>query len=352
VNLKALDLVKSDCTSVLKERAPALNALKGDTITVLGGTGFVGSWLAELVTTLNDEYNFGTQLVLISRGVDHFKKLRPHLANRKDVQLIKSDVRHTSEIPKNTQWLIHAAANPDNRFHSTYPVETMTVIGNGTESILRAVDRCSNFKILQYLSSGLVYGPQPLDLDRVPETYSGMASLNSVSGIYAEAKRYAEMLCAGFRSQLRIPTTVARPFAFIGPYQSLTGPWAINNFIHDSISGKSIRVLGDGKTVRSYMYPSDMAYWLLRMLTGAQSGSQYNVGSPDSIELGKLAEMISQGFAPRPDILFSVGSGGVANRSRFVPDVTSAAETFDLSITVPLAAAIQRTIEWNRLTEL
>ena len=349
MNLRSIELVRSDCKEVLENRVEFLNALKGETVTVLGGTGFVGTWLAELITSLNDLYSFGTQVVLVSRGVDHFKERCPHLAHRKDVRLVKSDVRHTTEVPKETSWLIHAAANPDSRFHSSYPVETMTVIGNGTESILRAVDRCSNLKMFLYLSSGLVYGPQPLELSGISEKYSGAPGLGSVSGIYGEAKRYAELLCTSFRSQFRLPTAVVRPFAFIGPYQNLTSPWAINNFIYDSISGKSIRVLGDGKTVRSYMYPSDMAFWLLRILTAAESGASYNLGSPEAVELGVLADLISQHFKPSPDVIFSAGSS--SNRSRFVPDISLAAETFGLSVTVPLETAIRRTIEWNRLNQ-
>ena len=323
--------------------------LKGETLTIVGGTGFVGTWLTELVASLNDLYSFGTQVVLISRSVDHFKKVRPHLANRKDVRLIKADARFTSEIPKETNWLVHAAANPDNRYHSTYPIETMTGIANGTEAILRAADRCSQFKMLLYVSTGLVYGPQPLDLDRVPEHFQGAPGLESVASVYTEAKRYAEMLCTSFRNQLRLPVTIVRPFAFIGPYQSLEGPWAINNFIYDSLSGKPIRVLGDGKTVRSYMYPSDMAFWMLRILTAAESGSRYNLGSPDPIELGNLAALISGQVHPSPEILFSTGSA--ATRSRFVPDVTSAMSAFNLSLTIPLKVAIERTVQWNRLQQ-
>lgn len=352
MNLRAVEFVRSNCQEVLIDRVQVLSPLKSQVLTIVGGTGFVGTWLTELVTTLNDLHSFDTQVVLVARGVDHFKRMYPHLVNRRDVKLVKADARYTSEIPRETNWLIHAAANPDSRFHSTCPVETMTVIGGGTESVLRAVDRCSDFKMFLNLSSGLVYGSQPLDLERMPETYSGAPLLNSVSGVYAEAKRFSEMLCTSFRSQSRLPTTVVRPFAFIGPYQSLTSPWAINNFIYDSLSGKSIRVLGDGKTVRSYMYPSDMAFWLLRILTSAQSGTAYNLGSPEPIELGKLAEMIAEHFMPRADILFSVGSGGaVSHSSRFVPDVTAASEDFQLSVTVPLKLAIHRTIEWNRISQ-
>ncbi len=64
----------------------------------------------------------------------------------------------------------------------------------------------------------------------------------------------------------KLPVVTARPFAFIGPYQGLDKPWAVNNFLRDALLGVPIRILGDADTVRSYMYPSDMAFWLLAIL--------------------------------------------------------------------------------------
>ena len=76
---------------------------------------------------------------------------------------------------------------------------------------------------------------------------------------YAEAKRYGESLCTLFRNQFRLPIVNVRPFSFVGPYQSLDAPWAINNFIRDVVMRQPIRIQGDGTAVRSYMYGADMA---------------------------------------------------------------------------------------------
>ena len=78
--------------------------------------------------------------------------------------------------------------------------------------------------------------------------------------------RYAEAEAAAWRSVAKLPVVTARPFAFIGPYQGLDKPWAVNNFLRDALLCVPIRILGDADTVRSYMYPSDMAFWLLAIL--------------------------------------------------------------------------------------
>ncbi len=346
MNVRAVDLIREDCLSGLEGRSEQLSPLRGDTVVITGGTGFTGTWLAEMIAALNDQYSFGTKLILISRSTDHFKSTRPHLANRADITLVKSDVRYMVELPKETNWVIHAAANPDNRFHSTNPIEAMAIISDGTFAVLKAVDRCGDFKMFLNLSSGLIYGSQPLEVERISEHYAGAPSCGSVSSVYAEAKRFAETLCAAARSQARIPLVTARPFAFIGPYQSMDTPWAINNFIRDALNGSAIRVHGDGQTVRSYMYPSDMAYWYLRILTGGSSGLTYNVGNPEGITLQNLALMIAGHFTPSPEIRLHTAAG--AAKTRFVPEVAMAVNELGLAQKVSMPQAIERTIRWNK----
>jgi nucleoside-diphosphate-sugar epimerase len=337
--------IRLDCNKVLQERQNLLTGLKGDTLLVTGGTGFVGTWLAEMVSCMNDDYGFNIHLYLLSRSTDRFKMTTPHLANRKDISLIKSDVRYSLEVPKETNRVIHAAGNPDNRTHSSNPTETMSVIADGTSSVIRAVYRCSNLKNFLCVSSGLVYGPQPLTLDRIPETYTGAFSPGDSAAPYAEAKRFSETLCSAARSQEKLPVVTARPFAFLGPYQSLTTPWAINNFIHDVLTSNFIRVMGDGQTVRSYMYASDMASLVPPHPGSRTDQSRYNVGSPDGITLEKLAGLVADRFNPKPEIRLRASSK--AHTTRFVPDIELANKILGLSLTVPLEEALTRTIEWN-----
>lgn len=344
----ALDLILDDYHAITQNGAESLFPLKNNVVVITGGTGFIGTWIVGLIAFLNDHFGFNTEMTLVARQVELFKKSRAHLANRKDIRLINSDIRHLVELPNETNWLIHAAGTPDNRFHSSNPLETMSTIANGTYSILRLLERCSNFKMLLNLSSGLIYGFQPLKHSRIDETYVGAPRCGTVSSAYAEAKRFAETLCHSSRSQAKIPVVTARPFAFIGPYQSLETPWALNNFIKDAMSGNPIRILGDGKTVRSYMYASDLSFWLTSILTQGKSGEIYNVGSPEPITLEKLAHLIAEQIDPRLEIQLKTATNPLQN-SRFVPDVSFAQHHLRLPIKINLKTAIKRTIEWNKL---
>ena len=170
-----------------------------------------------------------------------------------------------------------------------------------------------------------------------------------LGSIYPEAKRLAETICTAYRNQHRLPIVNVRPFAFIGPYQLLDRPWAINNFIRDSLRGGPIRILGDGKTVRSYMYPSDMALWILTILTKGSNGASYNIGSPYGVTLKELAEIIADNFSNSPEIILNFSNNKNFKTTKFVPDVSLAQKELGLKLNVDLSKAIERTIQWNQI---
>src|SRR5579872_3731848 len=136
MSTSTIDLILDDYHTVTQNGIESLSALKNNVVVITGGTGFIGTWIAGLIAFLNDHFGFNTEVILIARNLASFKTSRAHLANRKDIQLINSDIRHLVELPTETNWLIHAAGTPDNRFHSSNPLETMSIIANGTYSIL------------------------------------------------------------------------------------------------------------------------------------------------------------------------------------------------------------------------
>jgi nucleoside-diphosphate-sugar epimerase len=340
------DSIRGDCREVIDmQGAERLAPLAGKHLLVAGGTGFVGLWLAELVATLNDEQDFGTRLTLSSRHCEALTARAPHLARRADITTLEADVRDIGTLA-DANFVINAAATPDSRMHASSPIEVAYSIGRGASNLLGLVYRSEGVERFMQVSSGLVYGSQPLDVAGLPEGFEGGPVCDSVSSVYAEAKRFAETECAAWRSQYKLPIVTARPFAFVGPYQELDKPWAVNNFLRDAIAGTPIRILGDGDTERSYMYASDMAYWMAAILVAGVVGNAYNVGSPEAVRLDKLAQRIAAIVEPTPEIRSR--TGGARQPSRFVPDVSKAEDTLGLAVTVGLDDALGRTIAWHR----
>jgi nucleoside-diphosphate-sugar epimerase len=348
MNKTTQEIIQRDCSEVLANQVSLLSDLKNQCLLITGGTGFMGTWLTEMVSFLNDSYHFNTKLILLSEHAYNFSEKAPHLAKRKDVVLLTKGIASVVELPEEVTMILHAAANPDNRLHASEPLHIAQSIVNGTAALLAAASRLPNLKRMVNVSSGLVYGSQPLNVDAIPENYCGGPDCSSASSAYAEGKRFAETLCGIYRNQYKMPIINVRPFAFIGPYQLLDRPWAINNFLHDSFLGGPIRILGDGETVRSYMYPSDMAFWLLRIVTAGVIGKNYNVGSPVEITLRQLADKIANHFTIKPQIVSGISPNAKKDRSKFVPDISLVQATLGLNITVDIDEALKRTLLWNR----
>ena len=339
------DLIRRDCEELSQQAVTLLQGLRNRKLYVTGGTGFVGTWIAELVTCLNDEHNFNCGLVLAARDIENFREKCPHIASSKDVQLESIDVRTCFEVPGDVSYLLHAAASPDNRQHMSNPLVTMETITRGTANALDSASKIAGLKKVLIVSSGQVYGKQASASEKISENLPGTLNCNSITSVYPEAKRYAETLCCAYWSSCKLPVVIARPFSFIGPYQGLDKPWAINNFIRDALMNSPVRIIGSGLPVRSYMYPSDMALWFLRILTDGSAGLAYNVGSPYGISLKDVAEKVLQYSSAASDVVLKNMND---DTSVFVPDDTLCRDSLDLTIMVSIDTALKRSLEWYR----
>ncbi len=148
MKLECQERIRHDCLRILDGRDNALEPLRNTELVIVGGTGFVGTLIAEMVAALNDAYQFDTKLTLISRSTDQFANRLPHLGSRTDINLIKSDVRQLGQFPANADWVIHAAANPDVRTHASNPLDTASVIVDGTMSVMRTAETVRSAKTL------------------------------------------------------------------------------------------------------------------------------------------------------------------------------------------------------------
>jgi len=341
-------MIRQDCSRVLGERPVGLDALQGGVLLITGGTGFMGTWLTEMAAYLNDHHQFGLRLLLLSDRASQFAGRAPHLAARKDVQLIERNVVNVTEIPEEVTWIIHAAADPDSRNHATDPLGTLRTTIRGTDALLQATVRLPNLHKILHVSSGLVYGLQPHEVPNLSESFVGGLDCTATSQAYAEGKRASEAVCAAYRTQFRLPILTVRPFAFLGPYQSLDRPWAANNFIRDGLRGGPIRIQGDGQSVRSYMYPADMALWLLTVLARGGPGAVYNLGSPHGITLIDLAQRIVS-LLPEPVKIVTRMLGlNAPGPTRLVPDTSHGQETLGLEIKTDLESSIRLALQWYR----
>ena len=328
-----------------------LSQLKNSCVLITGASGFMGIWLTELLTHLIKIQQVKLKLYLLATDFSFAKREAPHLYEQNEnINIICNDIRSLHELPADVEWIIHAAASPDLRVHNSQPIYASQTIAQGTLTLLECATRLPKLKGFLNVSSGYVYGYHSTKELISEKSFEGFDP-TAFSAAYVEAKRYAESLCTIFRNQFRLPIVNVRPFSFVGPYQCVDAPWAVNNFINDVVNNQPIRIQGDGTAVRSYMYGADMAWWLLNMLLRGESGRSYNLGSPKAITLKELAEKIRHLSGDKIEI----------NQSRallkskpsiFVPSVELAQADMGLRMQFDIDAALLRTVQWFRPASL
>jgi dTDP-glucose 4,6-dehydratase len=217
-------------------------------------------------------------------------------------------------------------------------------IVDGTKNILDLAISTGSRRFL-LTSSGAIYGPQPTDLEAIPEDWSGSPTLADPSTAYGQAKRAAEHLCALLGEQHGLETVVARCFAFVGPDLPLKAQYAVGNFIQDALSADVITVSGDGTPLRTYLDQRDLAHWLLTLLERGRSGEAYNVGADEVISIADLAYLVRNVLAPEKSVQILGKPDPSAARNRYIPDIRKTQQELGLGITIPLADSIRRSGE-------
>ncbi|MDQ2872261.1 MAG: NAD-dependent epimerase/dehydratase family protein, partial [Candidatus Eremiobacteraeota bacterium] len=261
----------------LQRSHDALARLRGASLFLTGGTGFIGRWLLAMLARANALHSLDLELTVLTRDVARFSNERPQLAAIRCLRFLEGDVRFF-EFPKGRfTHVIHAAADTsvaaDNR-----PLELVDTIVGGTRRVLDFALMAEVRRVLM-LSSGAVYGAVPADMPAVDEHYRGACATTDRRSTYGQAKRLAEQLMTIYAAENGLGTVIARAFAFVGPGLPLDAHFAIGNFIRDAVRGRTIVVRGDGTPMRSYLYSGDLAAWLVKLLVDGTSGEAYNVGS-------------------------------------------------------------------------
>jgi nucleoside-diphosphate-sugar epimerase len=335
-----------DLDHVLAHTSGLWEELRGARMFVTGGTGFFGCWLLETFLWANDHLRLDASVVVLTRDGSAFTRTVPHLACHPAVTLHDGDVRTFEFMDGTFSHVIHAATDARPALSDRDRLLVLDTIVDGTRRTLEFARRARARRFL-LTSTGAVYGRQPAELTHLAEDYAGGPDPADPAQSGAEAKRVAEMLCAVY-ADANLQPTIARCFAFVGPYLPLDVKFAVGNFIRDALQGGPIRVLGDGTACRSYLYAADLAIWLWTILLRGTALRPYNVGSSAVVTIEELARVVAQTLGPGLEIEVAQRPIAGTPAERYVPAVTRAETELGLRLTVPLPEGIRRTAGWHR----
>ena len=336
----------ADLDHVLAVTGHLWDELRAARIFITGGTGFFGCWLLESLLWANDTLRLDASVVVLTRNRSGFEEKAPHLARHPAVQVHDGDVCTFTFPDGEFSHIVHAATESSSMLDRRDPLAMFETIVGGTQRVLEFARRCGARRFL-LTSSGAVYGRQPADLTHVPEDYVGAPDPAQPTSVYGEGKRAAELLCAIYAND-RLQPTIARCFAFVGPYLPLDAHFAVGNFIRDALTGGPIRVSGDGTPYRSYLYAADLAIWLWTILLRGRAVRPYNAGSEDAISIEDLATLVARQVTGEANVRIAETPVAANQPQRYVPCTRRARHELSVAATVGIEQALMCTLTWHQ----
>lgn len=306
---------------------------------VIGGSGFFGK-------SILDAYSRGllknwgiNEVAIIARRATSLRSSHPYLVNS-GVTLIDEDIATCSSIP-HAEFVIHAAASTDAANYLEKPLEERRNILAGTMNYCKLASKYHLNSKIVYCSSGAVYGQQLENVFGLSEEspFNPIDKMPSGKRDYAAAKRDAEYEIQKL-GEYGLSVSIARCFAFVGPYLKRDQHFAIGNFIEDGLQNRSILVKASNAVVRSYMYADDLVVWLMTLASHANVKCPIiNVGSEEAIDIVDLANEVANYFG----VQVTAPVVRDSNTDRYIPSTKKAFFELGLSLKFNLIEAIDVT---------
>lgn len=312
---------------------------------ITGGSGFFGKSLLDAFARGRLSAHGITRVVAFARHASSLRMEAPQLLGP-GVEVVDGDVVRLDTL-FDADIVIHAAASADAARYLSDPASEQYIIMEGTRRILDLARVAVSPPKVLYVSSGCVYGQQPPQVVGLAESAPFGNDADPAKAAYANAKRAAEALVRTATAQHSLRASIARCFAFVGPWLPRDRHFAIGNFIGNAVSGDPIVVKARHEVIRSYLFADDLVEWLVRIgLAGNGSCPVYNVGSDEAISIRGLAALIGRIVGVSVTLPKSDAGTGHQQTDRYVPSVALARHELGLSLTVPLEVAINRTLSY------
>ena len=252
-------------------------------ILVTGGSGFIGSVLAEKLISNRDNY----VVIVDDLSTGSEDKLPTHLPND-NWRFVKADVNEYRDIAeimlgKKFDYVFHYAALVGVQRTQDNPVKVLRDI-EGFKHVLNLC-KSTGVKRVFFSSSSEVYG-EPVELPQHEQT----TPLNSKVP-YAVVKNIGEAFLRSYEQEFGLKYTIFRFFNTYGPNQS--DDFVMSKFLFKALKGEDITIYGDGSQTRTFCFCDDNVDACLKALYENKIVNDViNIGGEQEIKIIDLAQKI------------------------------------------------------------
>jgi len=307
---------------------------------ITGGAGFIGSNLADRLLTQ------GVEVVV----VDDFRTGRTEFLadarRRPGMRVLDGDVLDRSVLEDAFQgcdWVFHLQANADVRWGLEHPLHDLEQNTIATSCVLEAM-RATGVKRIVFSSTGSVYG-EP-EVFPTPED----APFPVQTSLYGASKLAGEGLIAAYAAGYGFTGMIFRFVSILG--ERYTHGHVFDFYCALKQDPTRLRVLGDGRQEKSYLYVQDCIDAILTASEHHENESGvhvYNLGTDETIVVDESVAIIAGHLGLSPEIEHTGGRRGWVGDSPLIHLDTTRVRSLGWQPRLTIAQAVVRTLDW--LTE-
>jgi UDP-glucose 4-epimerase len=274
---------------------------------ITGGAGFIGSNLADRL--LAD----GVEVVIY----DDFRTGRREFVEEAagaGAEVVEADVLDRERLGSaiaGCDTVFHLQANADVRFGLDNPRRDLEQNAAATSNVLEAM-REHEITRIAFSSTGSIYG-EP-EVFPTPED----APFPVQTSLYGASKLAAEGMIAAYCHGLGFTGVVLRFVSVLG--ERYTHGHVFDFYKALRADPARLRILGDGKQRKSYMYVGDCVDGILKGLGAAGEGELaiFNLGTDETVIVNESVGVITEHMGLEPELDYAGGKRGWAGDSPLI----------------------------------
>ncbi|MFI5004198.1 MAG: NAD-dependent epimerase/dehydratase family protein [Solirubrobacterales bacterium] len=306
-------------------------------VCVTGGAGFIGSSLVDRLSLI------GVEVVILDSFRTGRREFVADALRRPQVRLVEGDVLDGAALEEafeGCDWVFHLQANADVREGFEHPRRDLEQNTLATSTVLEAM-RARGVTRIAFTSTGSVYG-EP-EVFPTPED----APFPVQTSLYGASKAAGEGLLAAYAAGYGFTGVIYRLVSILG--ERYTHGHLFDFYRALRRDPSRLRVLGDGRQRKSYLYVQDC---LSAMLTAAEHHHDeagvhiYNVGRDETILVEDSIAILCKHLSLAPRIERAGGARGWIGDSPLIHLDTARIRSLGWRPQLTIEQAAVRTLEW------
>lgn len=302
---------------------------------VTGAAGFIGS---NLVDRLLADGHTVVGYDNYSTGIERFLA---DASRNSRFRMIKGDLLNATamrEAMDGSDLVFHFAANADVRFGTDDPRRDLDQNTVATFNVLDTM-RALGIKRIAFSSTGSIYGEAKVIPTPEDAPFPRQTSFYGASKLGAEG--FIAAYCEGFGFE-----------GYVFRFVSILGERYTHGHVYDFVKAlrqdpSRLRILGNGKQRKSYLYIGDCIEAMLHAITETRGGFHvFNLGTNEYCEVSDSVSWITARLGVEPKLEFTGGDRGWIGDNPFIFLDTSRIRALGWQPRLTIRQGVERTVDY------